>query len=134
MIKLFWGRLFNRIARSFLLLQAKTFLNHGKDHMFFEHIMDPSWDYKPYRHKYNPYFLRYGFKYSIMEGEYYKQMTGGKAARPAVEIKQISSGPVFSKEDMDEIMPEIAKWKLSYECCPMISFSDRKGYRGRISY
>lgn len=70
------SKLFNRIARSFLCLQAKTLINHGKDHVFFEHIMDPSWNYKPYKHKYNPYFLKYGFKYSIMEGEYYKQMTG----------------------------------------------------------
>jgi hypothetical protein len=76
MIKLFLSQLFNRIARFFLFLQAKILLNHGKDYKFFEHIMDPSWNYKPYRHKYNPYFLKYGFKYSIMEGEYYKQMTG----------------------------------------------------------
>jgi len=53
--------------------------------------------------------------------------------RPAAELRQISFGPVFSMEDMDEIMPEIAKWKLSYECCPMISFSGKKGYQGRIS-
>ena len=53
--------------------------------------------------------------------------------RPAVELRQISFGPVFSKEDLDEIMPEIAKWKLSYECCPMISFPGKKGYRGRIN-
>lgn len=66
----------NTIARFFLYLQAKVLLTHGKDHVFFEHTMDPSWNYKPYRHKYNPYFLKYGFKYSIMEGEYYKQMTG----------------------------------------------------------
>lgn len=70
------SKLFNRIARLFLFLEAKTLLNHGKDHMFFKHIMDPSWNYRPYKHKYNPYFLKYGFKYSIMEGEYYKQMTG----------------------------------------------------------
>lgn len=76
MIKLFLSQLFNRIARFFLFLQAKILLNHGKDYKFFEHIMDPSWNYKPYRHKYNPYFLKYGFKYSIMESEYYKQMTG----------------------------------------------------------
>lgn len=76
MIKLFLSQLFNRIARFFLFLQAKILLNHGKDYKFFEHIMDPSWNYKPYRHKYNPYFLKYGFKYSTMEGEYYKLMTG----------------------------------------------------------
>lgn len=76
MIKLFLGGLFNRIAKCFLFLQAKALLNHGKEHVFFDHIMDPLWDYKPYRHKYNPYFLKYGFQYSIMEGEYYKQMTG----------------------------------------------------------
>lgn len=76
MIKLFLSKGFNRIASFFLFLQAKVLLNHGKDYKFFEHIMDPSWNYKPYRHKYNPYFLKYGFKYSIMEGEYYKQLTG----------------------------------------------------------
>ena len=70
------SKLFGRIAKFFLFLQAKTMLNHGKDHVFFEHIMDPSWNYKPYRHKYNPYFLKYGFKYSIMECEFYKQLTG----------------------------------------------------------
>lgn len=54
--------------------------------------------------------------------------------RHAVELRQISAGPVFCKEDLDEIMPEIAKWKLSYDCCPMISFPGKKGYRGQISY
>ncbi len=53
--------------------------------------------------------------------------------RPAPVGKQITLGPAFSKEDLDEIMPEIAKWKLNYKCCPMISFSGRKGYQGRIS-
>ena len=70
------SKLFSLTAKCFLFLQAKVLLHHGKDYKFFEHIMDPSWNYKPYRHKYNPYFLKYGFKYSIMEGEYYKQMTG----------------------------------------------------------
>ena len=53
--------------------------------------------------------------------------------RPAAEGKQLTFGPAFSKEDLDEIMPEITKWKLSYECCPMISFSGKKGYKGRIN-
>ena len=55
-------------------------------------------------------------------------------SRPAAEIKQISSGPVFSKEDLDEIMPEIVKWKLSFECSPVVSFLGKKGYRGHIGY
>ena len=53
--------------------------------------------------------------------------------RPAVESKQLTVGPLFSKEDLDEIMPEIAKWKLNYDCCPTISFPGKKGYKGRIS-
>ena len=44
--------------------------------MFFEHIMDPSWNYKPYMKKINPYFKKYGFRYSMVESEYYRQMTG----------------------------------------------------------
>ena len=43
--------------------------------MIFEHIMDPSWNYKPYKNKINPYFREYGFCYSVVEGEHYKQMT-----------------------------------------------------------
>jgi len=73
------SHLFNLIARFFLTLQAKVLLKHGKDHVFFEHIMDPSWNYKPYQNKMNPYFKKYGFDYSIMEGEYYGQMTGIKS-------------------------------------------------------
>lgn len=66
----------NKIARFFLYLQAKVLLSHGKDYKFFEHVMDPSWNYKPYMKKINPYFRKYGFHYSAVEGEYYKQMTG----------------------------------------------------------
>ena len=76
MIKLFISKQFNRIARFFLSLQAKVLLKHGKDHVFFEHIMDPSWNYKPYRHRMNPYFAQYGFKYNMVEFEYYKLLTG----------------------------------------------------------
>lgn len=72
----FLSKQFNRIAKVFLFLQAKTLLNHGKDHAFFEHIMDPSWNYKPYKNMINPYFKKYGFHYSMIEGEYYRQMTG----------------------------------------------------------
>ena len=66
----------NYVARFFLYLQAKALLTHGKDHLFFEHVMDPSWDYKPYMNKINPYFKKFGFHYSAMEGEYYRQVTG----------------------------------------------------------
>ena len=37
------------------------------------------------------------------------------------------------QEDLDEIMPEVAKWKLVYDCSPIITFPGKKGYRGRIS-
>ena len=76
MFKCYLSVQINRIARCFLFFQARILLNHGKDHVFFEHIMDPSWNYKPYRKKINPYFKKYGFHYSAMEGEYYRQMTG----------------------------------------------------------
>lgn len=66
----------NTLSKMFLFMEAKVLLRHGREHVFFEHIMDPSWDYKKFRHKINPYFKQYGFNYSIMEGEYYKQMTG----------------------------------------------------------
>lgn len=76
MIKLFISKQFNRIARFFLSLQAKVLLKHGKDHVFFEHVMDPSWNYKSYKHRLNPYFAQYGFKYNMVEFEYYKLLTG----------------------------------------------------------
>lgn len=66
----------NKVSKVFLLMQAKILLRHGREHVFFEHIMDPTWNYKSHRNKINPYFKKYGFHYSMMEGEYYKEMTG----------------------------------------------------------
>ena len=66
----------NKTAKLFLFLQSKVLLWHGKEHVFYEHIMDPSFEYRRYKHIINPYFKQYGFKYSVMEGEYYKAMTG----------------------------------------------------------
>ena len=69
-------QLLQRLGNGLLLISGKMILKKGKDDIFFNHIMDPSWDYKPYRNKINPYFKKYGFNYSTMEGEYYRQMTG----------------------------------------------------------
>ena len=52
--------------------------------------------------------------------------------RPCVELKQISSGPVFSKEDLDEIMPEIAKYKVGVKSMPIVYFKNNPGHFGRI--
>lgn len=70
------NRFINKAVHFLLWLQAKMLIKHGKDFVFFNHIMDPSWNYKPYVHKINPYFKKYGFEYSTMEGEYYKELSG----------------------------------------------------------
>ena len=76
MMNLYFSKKCNRIAMFFLSLQTKALLSHGKEHVFFENIMDPSWNYKPYMHCLNPYFAQYGFKYNMVEFEYYKLLTG----------------------------------------------------------
>lgn len=76
MCEKFLSKGFNFIARLFLYLQAKVLLIHGKEYLFFRDVMDPSWNYKPYKHRLNPYFAQYGFKFNMVESEYYKLLTG----------------------------------------------------------
>lgn len=46
---------------------------------FKKKIMDPDFDWKPYVKKINPYFEKYGFKYSMLDNEYYYQCNGIKS-------------------------------------------------------
>ena len=46
---------------------------------FREKMMDPKFDWKPYANRVNPYFERFGFKFSALEGEYYAACTGVKS-------------------------------------------------------
>jgi len=59
--------LLGKVSRLLLFLQAKILLSKGKEHVFFEHIVDPSWNYKPDKKQINPYFAKYGFRYSMVE-------------------------------------------------------------------
>lgn len=43
---------------------------------FLEKIMDPNFDTSKYKNIYNPYFSQWGFKLSVVEKEYYRQING----------------------------------------------------------
>lgn len=44
--------------------------------LFRKKIMDPSFDWKKYAKDMNPYYAKYGFKFSTVESKYYKECTG----------------------------------------------------------
>lgn len=54
-------------------------------------------------------------------------------SQPSVCGTQLASGPAFSKEDLDEIMPHIAKWKINSVHYPTVSFSNGRGRMKRIN-
>ena len=51
---------------------------------------------------------------------------------PAIYGTQIATGPAFSKEDLEEIMPMIANWKVDFKAYPKIKFENIKGHGGEI--
>lgn len=48
--------------------------------------------------------------------------------RPGLTTAQLANGPLFSEEDLDEIMNHIAKRKLSLKTTSMLSFDDKKDF------
>ena len=46
---------------------------------FKQKIMDPEFDWKPYVKAINPYFEKHGFRYSMLDSEYYYQCNGIKS-------------------------------------------------------
>lgn len=52
----------------------------------------------------------------------------------SVDPIQIAKGPAFSKEDLDELMPYIAKWKVSCKAEPRIRFRGKKNSSAKVRY
>ena len=51
---------------------------------------------------------------------------------PAVYGTQIATGPAFSREDLDELMPLLAKWRVGSRAYPRILFDNKMGHGGQI--
>ncbi|MBO4822409.1 MAG: hypothetical protein J5548_13215 [Prevotella sp.] len=51
---------------------------------------------------------------------------------PAVNGFQMTVGPAFSKEDLDELLPLIKQRKVSCQAFPTITFADKRGKSARI--
>ena len=67
------------LLKFFLYRYQKYYLYRENKYQFLKKIMDPSFNWKKYRHKYNPYYLQYGFKFPMYEFEYYALCTGIKS-------------------------------------------------------
>ena len=48
--------------------------------------------------------------------------------RPGLTTSQLANGPLFSEEDLEEIMNHISKRKLSLRMTTMLSFDDKKDF------
>ncbi len=66
------GKMFHGFACLFLLAEAHIAIRRNRLHGFLKHTMDPAFDYKKYKRKVNPYFRQWGFKFSMVEAEYYR--------------------------------------------------------------
>lgn len=60
----------------YYLLSPKKALYHISKDEFRSKLMDPSFDWRKYDKELNPYFLKWGFRFSRMESEYFSQCTG----------------------------------------------------------
>lgn len=63
----------------YVLPPKSPFLYKANRNLFFSKMMDPSFNWKQYAHEYNPYYLKWGFKFPMYEFEYYAQNTGVKS-------------------------------------------------------
>lgn len=54
----------------------KRWLYRENKKLFFKKMMDPAFNWKKYSHIYNPYYLKWGFKFPMYEFEYYAQNSG----------------------------------------------------------
>ena len=78
----FWRKvasLLHRIACKAVETEAKVMLHKGRDHVFLNKIMAPEFDYKPHLKRINPYFAQWGFKFNMVEAEYFSKMSGVKS-------------------------------------------------------
>lgn len=57
----------------------KRWLYRENKRRFINKMMDPSFDWKKYAHTYNPYYMKWGYKFPMYEFEYYAQNTGVKS-------------------------------------------------------
>ena len=57
----------------------KRWLYRENKRRFINKMMDPSFEWKKYAHTYNPYYLKWGYKFPMYEFEYYAQNTGVKS-------------------------------------------------------
>ena len=69
----------HRIACKAVETEARVLLRKGCNEVFFKNIMAPEFDYKPFIHRINPYYAQWGFKFSMVEAEYFSLMSGVKS-------------------------------------------------------
>ena len=62
-----------------IVFSEKRFLYKANKRMFMRKMMDPSFDWRKYSNEYNPYYLKWGYKFPMYEFEYYAKNTGVKS-------------------------------------------------------
>ena len=69
----------HKIATKAVQIEAEMLLRAGLDSTFINHVMAPEFDYKPHLKRINPYFAQWGFKFSMLEAEYFSTVNGKKS-------------------------------------------------------
>ena len=72
-------QIFKSVIKAILYRFPEFYLYRENKIQFKKKIMDPVFDWKKYRRQYNPYYLKYGFKFPMYECEYYAANTGVKS-------------------------------------------------------
>ena len=72
-------RILEKVVETCLLTEGKIILRRGRLEGFFDHVMAPDFDYKPYIRHINPYFAKWGFKFTMVEAEYNARLSGVKS-------------------------------------------------------
>lgn len=71
--------LMHKIATKAVYKEAEILFRKGCNNIFYKNIMAPEFDYKPFLNKINPYFAQWGFKFNMVEAEYFSLMSGVKS-------------------------------------------------------
>lgn len=77
-------------------------------------------------HKQLPYFCLVGWDFTVTDDgvpcliEFNTQ--------PSIEGVQLTQGPVWTKKELDDLMPEIIKWKSVSRCNISVIYPNKEGY------
>ena len=71
--------LMHKIATKAVYKEAEILFRKGCNNIFYKNIMAPEFDYRPFLNKINPYFAQWGFKFNMVEAEYFSVMSGVKS-------------------------------------------------------